>query len=118
MNRIALAFALILLSTVTAFAAGYEGNPDRYTSFGLDLILGGATGTYTQTASGLSQSLTGSSAALILDGRIPTSDNLTLNLGVAFSGSETKADANNVFIATDQKASSFQLSAGFRYYMH
>jgi hypothetical protein len=120
MNKIAIAFALILLSTVPAFAAGYEGNPDRYTSFGANLVFGSGTGTYTATSSGISaeQNLTASTGSLLLDVKVPTSDTVTFNAGLAFSGNQFKGDATPVFASSDQKLNSFSIELGFRMYMH
>jgi hypothetical protein len=101
-------------------AAEYPGNPDRFPSIGLNFAGSAETGDATTFGGGASakQDLKVSNGALILDLRLPVSNNVTITGGVASIATKIDASETTVLFGSKSDTSGASFNLGVRFYIH
>jgi hypothetical protein len=115
MKKVLFAVA-ILTSTFPVFGWEHPNNPDRFPSLGLSYTGIAEDGDY--KTQGFSQDIESSSAALILDTRLPLSNSFTLSLGLGATGTNVKGESNAVFDADELDTSGGLFTISGRYYFN
>jgi hypothetical protein len=106
---------------VSSSAWAFDFNPDRFPSLGITLEGGTSTdGTTTITATGFSasQDVKRNFGALVIDARLPVSENWTFNGGILFESSKSTSDETTFLAGSEFKLTTFAVSIGARYYFH
>lgn len=114
-----LVFVLVTAAIAGASWAGeYPDNPDRRTSLGLSLGLGGGSGEATVLSGGAtaSQNVSEGFADLTIDMRIPVSTHLTLSGALSLLGVSSEADETFFLAGQEVEGSGMAIRLGVRYF--
>lgn len=118
MKKIILAVAVAVGFTATSAAWEFPNNPDRFPSIGLNYSAVSEEGDLTATTWGYSgtQDITGESSLLVIDTRLPLSNQFTLDFAIGGTASEQKYKENDEFAGQNVDSSGQYFRAGVRYY--
>ncbi len=111
--------SVLLLGVCAIGHTEHSGNPDRYPSLGLNYTGIAESGDFTTKDSGFSakQNTTINSGALVLDGRFPVSNSLTLNAAIGLTGTKSQGDETPVVTGSNLKTNGTLINVGIRFYI-
>lgn len=110
---------IVMLEAGSAFAGGFENNPDRYPSIGLSLGLLGLSGDSSIKGAGVSdQDVESGTFDITIDTIIPVSPSLSLFGAFSLIGQNTTGKENADFFESETDLSGFGLRLGARMYFN
>lgn len=120
MNKIMLALLVGFMAVVSVRAEGYEGNPDKIPSIGLNLGGSSESGDSTLKSAGTfaSQNMDVTTGHLVLDLRLPVSNSVTLSAAVGSLTTKVTAEETPLLFGNDSKTNGYDFEVGIRFYIH
>ena len=111
--------ALMLAVGSTSWAVEYPGNPDKVPSVGFNFggIAESGDVTVTDSPNSAKQTIEMTNAHLILDVRVPVSNNVTLNGALGLSGSTSQANETPMLLGQKSESSGLSFNVGVRFYL-
>lgn len=120
MKNMLIPAGLLAILASPLFAAEYPNNPDHRPSIGLNYYMSSADGDSTARdtfGDSASQDVEVTSGEIVLDTRIPLSDNFTMNAHIGFGGVESEAEATPILFGGTTDTSGYSLGIGARWYL-
>ena len=110
---------LLCAGSINAFAGTFSDNPDHATSIGINYTGVATSGDLTLKSGGISasQDAETTSGALVIDTRIPVSQNVTLNAALGFVGFNATADETALLDGGESDESGMLFNVGVRFYL-
>lgn len=111
---------LLLASSVTVYAWEFPNNPDRYPSLGLNFSGQSLEGEREFVAGPQSAKQDGiyESGMLVLDGKFPVSNRITLNAAIGASSIRWGYDETPLLNFEENENSGTYFNLGIRFYLH